>query len=375
MSLPTPDRLGFIDLHLLQVLPYANVNRDEVGTPKSAVYGGALRARVSSQSWKRAARDLMEVGAADEALRTKRIGGEIVAVLMHDGWSEAAAILAATGLLDATGLKTGKGKDVLSSTVLVYLTRSQIAGLAALAEVHRGDFDTAVDAGKAAKVTFDQAAVRGILSQVRGTVALLGRMLAAVPGSQVDSAVQVMHALTTHAAEIEVDFFTAVDDLAPSTEPGAGMMGGLEHTSGTFYRYLTIDLDALVSNCAGDADMARRLANDFLEAMTMSVPGGKKASTAPQTAPDLALVNVRKDRPVNLVGAFERPIRSNDGHLVRSVEALAAYRTRVQELWAGDGETWSSWAGTIDDVSGLGDRARRFGDLFTGALDHAFGDA
>ena len=46
----------FIDIHVLQSMPPSNVNRDDAGRPKTAVFGGTTRARVSSQSWKRAVR-------------------------------------------------------------------------------------------------------------------------------------------------------------------------------------------------------------------------------------------------------------------------------------------------------------------------------
>ena len=46
----------FLDVHAIQTVPPANINRDDTGSPKTAQYGGATRARVSSQSWKRAMR-------------------------------------------------------------------------------------------------------------------------------------------------------------------------------------------------------------------------------------------------------------------------------------------------------------------------------
>ena len=49
----------YIDLHVIQTLPPSCVNRDDTGSPKTAIYGGVTRARVSSQSWKRAMRLLI----------------------------------------------------------------------------------------------------------------------------------------------------------------------------------------------------------------------------------------------------------------------------------------------------------------------------
>ena len=55
----------YIDLHILQDLPPSNINRDDNGTPKHAVYGGVQRLRVSSQAWKRATRKHFEENGAD----------------------------------------------------------------------------------------------------------------------------------------------------------------------------------------------------------------------------------------------------------------------------------------------------------------------
>ena len=41
----------YVDFHILQTVPPSCINRDDTGSPKTAVYGGVLRARVSSQAW------------------------------------------------------------------------------------------------------------------------------------------------------------------------------------------------------------------------------------------------------------------------------------------------------------------------------------
>ena len=44
----------FIQLHMLVSYPPSNLNRDDLGRPKTAVMGGTQRLRISSQSLKRA---------------------------------------------------------------------------------------------------------------------------------------------------------------------------------------------------------------------------------------------------------------------------------------------------------------------------------
>ena len=65
----------FIQFHLLTSLPPANLNRDDLGRPKTAKMGGVDRLRVSSQSLKRAWRssDLFAEAFSDaKGIRTKR---------------------------------------------------------------------------------------------------------------------------------------------------------------------------------------------------------------------------------------------------------------------------------------------------------------
>lgn len=62
----------FLDIHALQSVPPANINRDDIGSPKTAQYGGVQRARVSSQACKHSMREYFkEFGdEADVGVRT-----------------------------------------------------------------------------------------------------------------------------------------------------------------------------------------------------------------------------------------------------------------------------------------------------------------
>src|SRR5512133_3476303 len=97
-----------IDVHVLQTVPPSNLNRDDTGSPKTAVFGGVRRARVSSQAWKRATRLAFDtlLDPSELGVRTKRIV-ELVAERIAElspGLSERATELA-TGVVAATGLK------------------------------------------------------------------------------------------------------------------------------------------------------------------------------------------------------------------------------------------------------------------------------
>lgn len=64
----------YLDVHVLQTVPPSCVNRDDTGSPKTAIYGGTTRARVSSQAWKHAMREMFRDELIDPdmlGLRTK----------------------------------------------------------------------------------------------------------------------------------------------------------------------------------------------------------------------------------------------------------------------------------------------------------------
>ena len=163
-------------------------------------------------------------------------------------------------------------------------------------------------------------------------------MLADSPITNLDAAVQVAHAISTHRVDFEYDFFTAVDDLKPSDDPGAGMMGSIGYNSACYYRYARLDWDLLVRNL-GDQELAARTAAAFLQASIDATPSGMQNSHDNQSAPALALAVVRgQGGGWSLVNAFEKPVRNGrEGGLVEpSVEKLVdAYICLSENL--GDG--------------------------------------
>ena len=320
----------YIDIHIIQNLPPSCVNRDDSGSPKSAVYGGVRRLRVSSQSWKRATRlyfnDLLD--AKDVGVRTKRVVEVLAERITEDApeLADAAAALAEK-VFAAARIKLapprGKKDAPRESGYLLFLSTSQIARLAELAIASARDGE-ALDAKTVKRIFKEAHAV---------DIALFGRMVADDTDLNVDAACQVAHAISTHAAENEYDFFTAVDDDKSRSEEedaGAGMMGTVEFSSATMYRYATVNLDMLVENL-GDGDAALRALEVFIKGFCLSMPTGKQNTFANRTLPEAVVVLVRDDQPVSLVGAFEKPIRTNeaDGYLARSVGALAEHARAI----------------------------------------------
>lgn len=354
----------YIDIHIIQNLPPSCVNRDDSGSPKSAVYGGVRRLRVSSQSWKRATRlyfnDLLD--ADDVGVRTKRVVEVLAAAIEKDApeLAENAAALA-EDVFKAAKIKLspprGKKDGPQESGYLLFLSTSQIARLAELAVTSARD-DEALDAKTVKKIFKEAHAV---------DIALFGRMVADDTDLNVDAACQVAHAISTHAAENEYDFFTAVDDEKSRSEEedaGAGMMGTVEFSSATMYRYATVNLDMLVENL-GDGDAALRALEVFIKGFCLSMPTGKQNTFANRTLPETVVVSIRGDQPVSLVGAFEEPVSeaSGRGYVDRSVRALAQYTETIEKNYGL--RPLSSFVVALKDsdaVSSLGERVS-FADL------------
>jgi CRISPR system Cascade subunit CasC len=175
-------------------------------------------------------------------------------------------------------------------------------------------------------------------------------MLAEQPELGLEAACQVAHALSTHRVTMEMDFYTAVDDLKADDTAGAGMMGFTGFDSACFYRYARIDWRQLVQNLNGDAGLARRTVEGFLRALVAAVPSGKQNSFAANNPPNLLLAVVRQDgMGWSLANAFEKPVypRGDSGLVAPSAVALDAYWGRLCQVY-GDGTLMRTAALALD---------------------------
>lgn len=308
-----------IDIHALQTIPPSLINRDDTGAPKTAVFGGVPRQRVSSQSWKRAIRRYFENQFDSEMVgdRSKRLPEKIALKLEAHGIEKADAIARAEKLFKAAGIKTEVDKKPKKTdpdapepspyprtSYLIFLSQQQV-DRAVQELLARGD------------EKLSKADAKEILDTNHSVdMAMFGRMVADDAAYNVDAAVQVAHAIGIHGSTPDFDYFTAVDDLAAEgEETGAGMIGTVQMMSSTLYRYATVNLKGLEDNL-GSFEVARQAAGQFIEAFVSSMPTGKINTFANQTLPELVYVAIRDTRPVSLVNAFETPVleENRGGH-------------------------------------------------------------
>ena len=318
----------FIDFHVLQTVPPSCVNRDDTGSPKTAVYGGAVRARVSSQAWKHAMRKAFEDLFSEESLgsRTKYVA-EMVEKEMSaidssldekERHSKAVAALNLAGI----NVKAAKKGETEKADALFFMSHQQAKAIA----VHALSLD--LKDKDAAKLLKDDLKANPSVD-----IALFGRMAASDPTLNYDAASQVAHAISTHAVQNEYDYFTAVDDLQADDNAGAGHLGTVEFNSSTLYRYATVNASELAGTIgiSNTAETVRK----FGQAFICSMPTGKENTFANRTLPDAVYVTIRTDQPVNLCGAFEKPVRrSEDGYADASEKQLAVYAEKVYSRFA-----------------------------------------
>ncbi|MDB6079781.1 MAG: cas7e [Akkermansiaceae bacterium] len=361
---------ALIEIHVLQNFAPSNLNRDDTGAPKDALFGGTRRARVSSQCQKRAVRqyfsELVQTQAwmpEDLAVRTKRVLQELTRALTELGRPEDDASEKARLALAAMGLGV---KEDGKSEYLLFLGKREIAEVARI--VHER-WDSIESAGAASaegkKAGKNKKAAKGVDPELRKAldpifdggkavdVALFGRMLADMPRKNQAAACQVAHAISTHTVEREFDFYTAVDDLKPDDTAGADMMGTVEFNSACFYRYAVVDWAKLKENLQDDHELAARGVRGFMEGFIVAEPTGKQNTFAAHNPPELVVISVRRNAaPRSLTNAFEAAIVVKRGESLtrRSVEELARKGSALQAAFGGDERTFvlNLTAATLD---------------------------
>lgn len=307
----------FLDVHIIQTLPPANINRDDTGSPKTAQYGGTRRARVSSQAWKKAMRKYFydhseqnNVGVRT-LLLVEYIAKKIVALKNDLSMDE--AINLANKVLNHANVKTTKDNKVKA---LFFLSDLQAQNLAKAA------IDDITDKDKLREILTANPAI---------DIALFGRMVADDPSLNEDASAQVAHAISTHPVENEFDFFTAMDDLQATDQAGAGMLGSVEFNSSTLYRYANVAVHQLLLQL-DNQEMVVNALKLFIESFANSLPTGKANTFGNQTLPQFLMVNLRADRPVSLVSAFEEPVKAQSGHVAKSITKLAEEFSRSSKF-------------------------------------------
>lgn len=303
-----------IEYHILQSFPVVCLNRDDVGSPKTAVVGGVKRARVSSQCWKRQVRLALHDEGIQLAVRTKRLEEMISKYFTEEEKQEYAEKITAVC-------------NTISDNTLVFISEKESE---IMADYIKTMEESAVDKSKDGKrVTLSKSAAKELCKNVAKTgnknldgldIALFGRMIAKAASLNSEAAASFSHAITTHKVNSEIDYFTALDDLSDEENEGAGHLGSSEFNSGTFYRYVSLNLGMLF-DYLGNVEDVETAVVAFTKALFIAVPQARQKTQAGYCPWDFAHIYVRRGQEVQL--SFETPVKaSGNGYLEASKKAM-----------------------------------------------------
>ncbi len=367
---------NFLQFHLLTVYGPSNPNRDDQGRPKAAMVGGEPRLRLSSQSVKRAIREsaFFALDLKDhQGLRTKRLFEKLKKKLIEDGGVTCAdgkkisperahliAELVATifGGLEKSNQKASDGgeeenrqkeeKNLIAKT-LAFISPAEWRAAEELAVKLAGDSKSEVEkpANQSVKEQekqekehekFIKAQAKElkdkVLQKADGAVdiAMFGRMLADDADFNREAAVQVSHAITTHRAIAQEDWFSAVDDLNKAEETGAGHLGEHGFGSGVYYQYVCVNVDLLTRNLAGDRELAAKGLEALARALAEATPRGKQNSHAHHPRAFYIRAERGDQQPRDLTGAFFKAVDPRGG-LDGSIAALEETARKIDRAY------------------------------------------
>jgi CRISPR system Cascade subunit CasC len=313
------ERLGFISIDALVVVPPSCMNADEDGRPKTAQFGDTSRLRWSSQAQKRAWRTSSVFQGLDRSLRTREEPGHIYRALVAGGVAAKLAedvaknIGAQFGSVDA---KKNKPEEMRHSEIVVY-EPEELAAINALV-------DTTVRTGKApGEDELKKLPRKGIAVDV----ALFGRMRAAQKEFSVDASCAVAHAIAATRSRVEVDYWSAVDDLAvQSAESGSAHINERSLAAGVMYQHVDVDVDSLVRNLNNDNALAGKAVEALVRAVASVHPGAGKSQFGTNLLADYVRVTLSR-QPVSLIAAFEQPAENLATAIERLIDRAETLKT------------------------------------------------
>ncbi|MGV3016732.1 type I-E CRISPR-associated protein Cas7/Cse4/CasC [Rothia sp. 88186D007BW] len=338
-----------LTISILTSVPYSNLNRDDNGTPKRVTVGGALRALHSSQSVKRGIRVAYEKSSLDRSVRSGDLASEVVAKALEisPDADEKALLKAAKGIVGTLTKGSGKEEDNESGSARSSWLSEEEITTAATTILDKTNSD------------FIQEGKTGSLA-----IASFGRMFANAPQKNTEAALSVSPGVTTHAATIETDYFSTVDDVKERRgETGATFLGVAQYTNGIFYRTISIDKAQLKESWTGfGQERSEGNLRDLITAIIYGLPRGKENSTAPYIQPALVLAEEQQYRTAY---DFETPVLNGKegGYLAPSIERLAKQYRQARNFDPDNFGPVEALTGTYEGLDG------QFGNLKATSLN------
>ena len=341
--------MNIIELHIIQSFPVTCLNRDDLGSPKSAFFGGVQRARISSQCWKRPIREMAHEAAPQlfAGTRSRLVGSAVENAAVEAGLDEKLAHAYSSVICQ---LLKEDDKEVGVVKTLLYFSpasiKNVVCDIQSLGVLTQDIADKIIsDDEKTASKALDKLlkdkqlknVLKGLGRQVddAADIALFGRMVADDASQTVEGAAMFSHAISTHSVRNDLDFFSAVDDLkVDADDAGAGHIGTTEFNSACYYRYVGINLDLLRESNLFDQKEIRVVLENFIRACVMANPVARRNAMFGYTLPSCVLGLRRQGQPLSLANAFEKPVQSNgSGIVASSIEKMKEEWKSLQETF------------------------------------------
>lgn len=384
----------FIQLHALVSYAPANLNRDDLGRPKSARMGGVMRMRVSSQSLKRAWRisevfsDIVSNGqpalpaiielfgeekkGVGLGIRTRSLSETVCNRLRDAGvtsdsleqWQSIFSVaLGEASLKPSDGKKNVKASadedesedgDSDKSTVL-YLSDFEVNAFVDIAKQLEIYFVNPAgckladqfkqlmehyEKAKKAKAKKDKATALKNLSET------LYGMIRVRPETAADVAmygrmlainpIQNIDAAVQVAHAISVHEVVTDDDYFTAVDDlnktGAAHIGESYFGAAVLYLYVCIDRNQLKRNLGGDEALTARAIKALTQSVLTVGPTGKQNSHASRAYAHYALVEKGAQQPRQLSLAFLKPI-SGSNYPEDATQALVKLRANMHKVY------------------------------------------
>ncbi|MBN1757923.1 MAG: type I-E CRISPR-associated protein Cas7/Cse4/CasC [Chitinispirillaceae bacterium] len=404
------EQKNFINFHVLISHSPSCLNRDDQNMQKRAVFGGVERIRISSQSLKRAMRrppeswfNYWKDGAkfGTPSTRTRSVEGITKYMLkeLSDEFKNDDAIQKTIMMFvktqkaktdeeieddDDDQTENNDSKKIAVAPWVVgeikelcrIIKNCRESGLSEEDKAHalkkvgkevgkKGNKrklteEDCIEEAILKKITTEIEKKKEVISAAAGTavdLALWGRMATSGLMTNVDGSLSVAHAITTHSAQAETDWFTAVDDLVKT---GTGHLDTQEFSSGVFYRYASLNVAQLQKNLGGATrERALEIAKHVFHMLCTVVPSAKQLPFAAYNTADFAIVSF-SDMPISMANAFEKPIpKEKEGGFYRpSVRSLFQFWNETHRFIGLDEKTafcLNSAVGQLMEIIGIDD--------------------
>lgn len=321
------------EIHMLKNYPPTSLNRDDTGAPKTCVFGGVTRGRISSQclkrSWRTSELFKSEIGEENLGIRTRKLPSLIADRLLEMGVS-ADYVQAVTPRITGFGNKDGKETKDGTTAQIIFFAPEDIEAAASAVKEKLDACKSVKDVEKLKAKELQEAVTGADVRPITLDIALFGRMVTCDAFRDVEAAMQVAQAISTGKVCVESDYFTAMDDLLHGEtidEKGAAMIGDADYNASCYYIYASLDTDALRENLKYSEDanqIVKKALPALLRAMAFTDPSGKQNSFAGHVFPSAVLVECKtKKVPTSLVNAFVKPVTATDP-VEESIRRLSA---------------------------------------------------